>query len=386
MAKNADITQIVIHENSVATPDYFDNMEYSLDGITWMPAEIVSYTPKSATLGGKAGRERVYTLTPFAARSVRVTTPETPTKSSIGIYEFEVWGEYVGGFDARLSSLVPSFGELIPAFDPDVREYDITIESTEGGMPVMRAAAQDEEATVTVTDATEQSMQAVIDVTSANGEVNSQYVVTIISMSKNTELSKLELSGGALSESFDPERTAYTCVVGEHDPLPSVVAEPLVSGAKVEVRQADEDSMEAQVTVTSADGTQSRTYTVSFVRTGARLEAIYLNGIRMEEFSPDRLHYTFYYFIEDDLPDITFDKMYENASAELTQPTANQSLIRVTSLADEVREYTISFIKRSRAMDDASLCAVTIEGKLIDGFRPDQYEYLIYVESGLDTP
>ena len=147
LAKNANITQIVIHENSVTTPDYFDNMEYSLDGAAWTPAEIVSYTTKDATLGGKPGRERVYELAPFIAKFVRVTTPETSTASSIGIYEFEVLGEYaaeiavptglafegdvlkwdaVGGAEKYIITVKNSAGETAHTLETAENSYDFS--------------------------------------------------------------------------------------------------------------------------------------------------------------------------------------------------------------------------------------------------------------------
>ncbi|MET7320922.1 glycoside hydrolase domain-containing protein [Streptomyces sp. NPDC005549] len=116
----------------------------------------------------------------------------------------------------------------------------------------------------------------------ADVEVNADGSVTVTNFSDATRAGVADASaltvGGVALDGFDPEVSTYVVDWPEHGRIPAVGAVPAQSGARVEVTDGSDTVSSSRsrlttrtVTVTSANGAYTRTYTVGFRRTSDHL-------------------------------------------------------------------------------------------------------------------
>lgn len=114
--------------------------------------------------------------------------------------------------------------------------------------------------------------------------------------------------------------------------------------------------------------------------TDASLQSISIDGRLFEDFNSSTLHYA---DVEaaTELPQITeVIPAHEQATYTIEQITAlpGTAKVVVTAQAGNTREYTIGFILgRSH---DATLSTITVDGKPLQGFSPDEYSYRMEVK------
>ena len=343
------VGSVALYENWSNTDVNFENIEVSTDGLIWTKPEktLTKYSDRKLGTLSTLGRKRVYDfIDTVAAKYVRFTWPTRATNDHILLAEMEVYGKeinpYLRGIEVG--------GELLQGFDKNITSYDVMV-STETELPTVTATAEDTSLpleNVVITQATPQTMQARIDVTTAGGEYTNSYFINMIAESKNTQLSALSISQGTLSPAFDREITSYSVYVEDITALPTVTATALALNADVSITQANSENLTASVVVVSQDESDSRTYTVEFVPTGYLLRTLSVEGYELNRsFDPEWRSYRIEMESLNDFPKVTAQAMYDNTEVSIVQATAStkQAKVTVTSKLGNSKTYNISFIK-----------------------------------------
>lgn len=166
------------------------------------------------------------------------------------------------GTEARLLSMTLTSGELSPAFDRDVYEYTVYVTDPQN-LPEISAVPLADTARVVPTQASAETMQGSVVVTSSDG-VEKTYTVNFIPSAAKLKSIKV---GGEEIEDFDPAKKSYTVSVSSFDNLPTVAATALYDAdmETVSVTQATQSTKQATIKITSKLG-DTATYTVSFMK------------------------------------------------------------------------------------------------------------------------
>jgi hypothetical protein len=181
--------------------------------------------------------------------------------------------------DATLTALTLSAGSLSPAFASGTPAYTATVEHIVSSITVS-AEPNDPNATVDNPAAAGKALTVggnntiAITVTAADGTTKKTYTITVTRQAENQDatLKTLALSSGVLSPVFSSERTAYTAEVAYSVTSVTVTATTSQSGATVDNPAAagkalGDGNNPIPITVTAADGTTKKTYTVTVIRT-----------------------------------------------------------------------------------------------------------------------
>jgi len=391
------VKNVVLYGSS---PDLLHNndyckVEYSIDGNEWI---LAADAWTGNTMGSWAsvtdpvyldannqakvfsGRRRTFTFnTEVYAKYIRIGSIRT-AGNSIRVDEFEVHGRPINSY---LKELNLSKYQLVPEFNKNVYSYEVFTDSL-ADLPEIIPVADDAQAHVNIIPATEESMKTVIEVTSKGGEYTQVYTVYLISVSENTELRSLSISGGELSPSFDRSVTEYNVVVDEMGDLPTVGAIPMVDKAEVEITQATRQSLKAVIKVTSVNGEETKVYTVNYIETGTSLYSLTADEKEIiPVFDPDVTSYVVMVGEGEAWPIINVVPKYDNATVEITQATeqTRYATVKVISLLGQERIYTIVIGSKDDTPSNARLAFIGVSpGNLSEVFRPDQTEYVVYPE------
>ncbi len=222
-----------------------------------------------------------------------------------------------------LSALSTSSGTLSPAFSPTTTSYSVTVDNTVSSITVT-PTAQDAGATISVNGYPVQSgtasgpvtlvvgenNQIPVIVTSQDGSTNHSYTLNVTRLlSANAKLTSMHPSNGTLSPAFNGNTTSYTTTVS--NAVASITITPVSSddAASITVNGVPVGSGSASppislsvganaisTVVTAADGTTTKTYTLTVTRTGANnanLSAFHpSNGTLSPSFTPATTSYT----------------------------------------------------------------------------------------------
>jgi hypothetical protein len=251
--------------------------------------------------------------------------------------------------DATLADLLAD-GETIAGFDPDVLEYTLLFPDETSDLPVITAVANNENATLVITQATGIPGQATVEVTAEDGVTELTYVVNYLTGSNDATLSDLMVDGVTI-EGFDPDVTEYFLVLpaGTTD-IPEITAVTNDENATMVITQADAIPGEATVHVTAEDQFNELVYTV-FIRhisTDASLSDLQVNGITIQGFDPDVLFYE--YLVptgSTNVPVVTAVAADELATVEIIPATELPGETEVIVTAEDVNvslTYVVSFI------------------------------------------
>ena len=161
---------------------------------------------------------------------------------------------------ARLSSLSISSGVLTPAFNAAENTYRAGISQTQS-IPIVSATPDGMGATVLITQATDETMRSTVVVTSGDRQFSNTY--TIDFFRNNVDLAELSATNGVLKPAFDPDITQYTITLPSGEDIPQIGAVTQVQNALLSITPATKEDLKATVKVTSLDGTNTKTYTVT---------------------------------------------------------------------------------------------------------------------------
>lgn len=266
-------------------------------------------------------------------------------------------------------------------------EYWYTVPANATEVPSVYPLQGDDYQTVKITQSKETmaakslDLKTEIEVIAANGTSRTYIIHYPKELSSETDLDMIFVGGKNLSD-FDSERYFYKV------PLPiEIVDIPLVTVAKKEDAQQVEiatngDTVFVHVTAENRD---KATYTLAFERiksANANLQNISLGDGFTLEF--ESAHYDYAVTIpygQTQLPTITAVKAEDEQLVELSEPvklpTGEQIVTILVTAANGIDQcaYTITFSFAKN--NDASLIAIYVRGKLLEGFRSDSVEYTL---------
>lgn len=221
-------------------------------------------------------------------------------KSVTKTYTLTITRESPTSSDANLSSMITNAGDLTPVFAPGTLAYT---QPYSGPNILVKPVVEESHATVAVngTAATSgQWSQAItlvsgtntinVQVTAQDGHTTKTYTISItmpnVPKSTDANLSSLLVTPCGYSETFAPDRTAYTQSVA--DSVISVAAAPTaeeshasitVNGTAVNSGQSANVVLNTGVNkisikVTAQDGTTTKTYVVTITRAALQQQAV----------------------------------------------------------------------------------------------------------------
>lgn len=258
--------------------------------------------------------------------------------------------------DASLTALFTD-GIPVEGFDPDVFEYEQELAHTTESAPEVTATANQEEAQVNITQASELPGDATVVVTSANGEETSTYTIsfTLVDLSDDASLASIEVDGQHL-EDFNSDQYTYDYELpyGTEE-VPTVTAVPGFEEAEVSVTQASSLPGATTIEVTSADGSNSETYTINFTLSDpsddATLADLMVDESTINGFASDQTSYTIEYPEgTTDVPVVSAEASDEHADVSITQADGipGSATVEVTAQDGETTmTYNITFTEIS---------------------------------------
>lgn len=266
-------------------------------------------------------------------------------------------------------------------------EYWYTVPANATEVPSVYPLQGDDYQTVKITQSKETmaakslDLKTEIEVIAANGTSRTYIIHYPKELSSETDLDMIFVGGKNLSD-FDSERFFYRVPLSIE-----IVDIPLVTVAKKEDAQQVEiatngDTVFVHVTAENRD---KATYTLAFERiksANANLQNISLGDGFTLEF--ESAHYDYAVTIpygQTQLPTITAVKAEDEQLVELSEPvklpTGEQIVTILVTAANGIDQcaYTITFSFAKN--NDASLIAIYVRGKLLEGFRSDSVEYTL---------
>jgi hypothetical protein len=194
--------------------------------------------------------------------------------------------------DAKLKDLLVD-GVTITGFDPEVVEYSLVFAEGTADIPVVTALANNDNADVTITQATAIPGAATVEVTAEDGVTKITYTINLLVGSSDATLSNLLVDGSSI-DGFDPQVTHYYLVLPTTvTDVPVVTAIATDENATVAITHATEIPGITTVLVTAEDNFTEIAYMVHFRHSSsdATLSDILINGSSVVGFDPEVLSY-----------------------------------------------------------------------------------------------
>jgi hypothetical protein len=277
-------------------------------------------------------------------------------------------GVYRISNDATLRSLTVSSGTLTPSFDANTTYYTVNVGSDVTHITVT-GTANHSMATVNgnVTNKTLEvgDNEINITVTSADGSTTKTYTVTVIRGDpSDATLHSLTVSSGTLTPSFNADETNYTVNVANDVTRITVTgtanhSEATVSG-NLTNKAIDVGDNEINITVTSANGSTTKTYTVNVHRMSndATLSSLTLSaGTLSPEFDADITDYTVTVSGEIEYITVTSTANNENATVYYNSTSVpleeGENTVEVWVIAEDwtFKTYVITVIRADHVFE-----------------------------------
>ncbi len=277
-------------------------------------------------------------------------------------------------------------GELVPGFLPTTNNYTIILPLGTAEVPLItwQSAYADGEQTITLTkNSLEEGAQ--ITVSAPAAQSTRTYKLTYkIEASSYAYLAGISLNGQPI-EGFSPEQTNYsfTLPIGTTT-LPAITWTQGDPYQTVVITEGGVDGT-TRIVVTAAAG-NTVTYRLTFSSeksTNNALQDILLDGVSLNGFHPDTLHYTVTLPAgTTSLPIVTYTKGDEYQSVTVSTNNTTHTVRVVVKAADgSSRIYVLSFEIEKSA--NALLQMIYLDGDSLDNFSPEQLTYIVALEHEL---
>ena len=291
--------------------------------------------------------------------------------------------------NARLADIQVD-GTTIAGFNTYLNTYNVELPYGTTQVPVVTATAQDNGATVTITQPTSPSGTATIHVTAADGSTTNTYTIqfSVAQLSDNT-LEAIYVNGQLLP-GFTPTKNNYTISL----PLgtteaPEVTWKSAYADGAQTVKLIKNNLTEgAQITVSAPAAQSTRTYKLTYkieASSYAYLAGISLDGQPIEGFLPEQTNYSFTLPIGTTiLPAITWTLGDSYQHVEITEGGVDGTTrIVVTAAAGNTITYRLTF--STEKSSNNALQGIALDGTALDIFQPDTLNYTITLPAGTTT-
>lgn len=288
--------------------------------------------------------------------------------------------------NARLADIQVN-GTTIAGFNAYLNTYNVQLPYGTTEIPVVSATAQDNGATVTITQPTSLTGTATIHVAAADGTTTNTYTLnfSVAQLSDNT-LQAIYMDG-ELVPGFMPTKNNYTISL----PLGTTEA-PIITwqsayeeGAQTIALVENSLTNGAQITVSAPAATATRTYKLTYkieASSYAYLAGISLDGQPIEGFSPEQTSYSFTLPIgTTTLPAITWTQGDPYQQVTITEGGVDGTTrIVVTAAAGNTVTYRLVF--STEKSSNNTLQGIALDGTPLEGFHPDTLNYTITLPAG----
>lgn len=274
-------------------------------------------------------------------------------------------------------------GELLSNFSPDLLTYAVSLPIGTTELPEITWEQGDKYQTVTPTYGGVNGDTKIL-VTAQSG-ARTQYVISF--SVKKADVSTLEgiSVGGVPVEGFAPDITKYDVIL----PIGTVTVPDItyIVHDEYQTVTVDKGSVNgtSRITVRAQSGSVTFYYLNMSVElsTNTRLSDIKVGGESLPDFEPDKQDYV----VElpagtVELPSIEVVKADDYQNVTLSRDGVNGvTTIEVKAQNDDSFEYRISF--RVKKSENAYLSAIYVDGQLLEGFQPEQFNYNYTLSDGV---
>ena len=351
----SDVYAIKLYQNQTDKPASFSNLSISEDGSVWTRVEDTTLKLIS-TNDGLYGMEFKFDELPLSTKYLQISGEEN-INDKMRLSELEIYGVRPAAVSSNclIKTIELSSGN-IRGFSKYINSYTVQLGANEPIPTIISAEAEDTYASVSIVQATESNPVATVTVLAENGTSKSVYSICFekqLAPEKNTYLSSLAFTKGTLLPAFSSANTAYTLYLtpGETVAEENITAATAVSGASVNITVGNP----VLVKVTSSDGTEERTYTISTEYAEADLGGLTVTGYEIKPaFSPAVTDYSIELQPDEEIPLLGVDfggKIINPVAASgttisIVQATAENPKAFITVENDNgilKKTYTISF-------------------------------------------
>ena len=288
--------------------------------------------------------------------------------------------------NARLADIQVN-GTNITGFNAYLNTYNVVLPYGTSQVPVVSATAQDNGATVTITQPTSTTGTATINVTAADGTTTNTYTLqfSVAQLSDNT-LQAIYLDGQLLP-GFTPTKNNYTVSLplGTNEAPIITWQSAYADGAQTITLTKNSLSEGAQITVSAPAALSTRTYKLTYkieASSYAYLAGISLDGQLIEGFLPEQTNYTFTLPIgTTTLPAITWTQGDPYQTVSITEGGVDGTTrIVVTAAAGNTITYRLTF--STEKSSNNALQGIALDGQALQGFHPDTVNYTVTLPAG----
>ena len=292
----------------------------------------------------------------------------------------------VASNNARLADIQVN-GTNIAGFNAYLNTYNISLPYGTTEVPVVSASAQDNGATITITQSTSTNGKATILVTAADGTTTSTYTLnfSVAQLSDNT-LEAIYMDG-QLVHGFMPTKNNYTISLplGTTNTPEVTWKSAYLDGAQTITLHKNTLEDGAQITVSAPAAQSSRTYKLTYkieASTYTYLSDIRLDGQSLEGFSPEKTNYDITLPIgTTTLPDITWTQGDPYQQVNIIQGGVDGTTrIVVTAAAGNSVTYRLTF--STEKSTNNTLQGIALDGTPLETFHPDTLNYTITLPAG----
>lgn len=264
-------------------------------------------------------------------------------------------------------------GEEYADFNPEVREYDITLAA---GISQVPHVTFDKGDATQKTIATQEGTRYSIRVIAENGTSATYVFRFVLQKSENAFLNNIFLDGVPL-EGFEKEVLVYNVVLTTGSCPVITVDKDMTQQVTITTPVA---TGTARIVVTPESGA-GNTYIINFTSSVLpQLAAIYADGELLDGYAPTTYDYELTY--TDDKPVITFLKADE--AQKVTTVTNNTGTRLYVEVNGEEQVYNITY--QYQMSDDATLLSIKADGVELTGFSSEELNYTYDLPSDRTIP
>ena len=288
-------------------------------------------------------------------------------------------------------------GEPLSTFMPEHYNYFIDLPMGQTVMPDVYAEPQ--EATQTVLDSITGNLQHTIYVTAEDGTKH-QYLLAFNYNPSQADTLLAIYADGVLIDGFRPDSFyyAYTLPVGTTQ-LPEISWNEADKWQEITANTAYESPLGriTQLQVIAMSG-RKNTYTISYEieqSTVDTLQMIYVQGDSIKGFDAHTNDYYLYLAAGDSIaPSVAWQEgdEFQNVDAQLLPYEVAgvnigwKQVLNVQAQNGSTRIYTIYFLFSRVLSTNTNLLQIYLDGKPLQGFNPEQYNYTHLVPEGATRP
>lgn len=384
-AQSGDTARYTLHfEKQLSNDANLINLQLQgMDGaITFVPTtyEYIVSLPKGYALPNilvetKTGQDVAMHSASNTEQQVIVTAEDGTTNTYRIIYDRKK------SANAWLSDILID-GASLDGFDAEVYEYTDTLAWRTKVVPCVQPIGSHKDQVITTyhsaTDGT-----TTITVLAPDGVTTKTYAIHFpVIKSSNTALSGLEVNE-AIDYTFNPNTTSYHILLPYGTTaVPTIFYDKAEPEQEIEYIAAPLDGI-TKFIITAENGEQ-RTYSLTFSVQQSALPNV-LKSITVNDYQLDLTHGN---NIEVNLPygSTEFNVAYEKNFAEQTISVVHGDMIHPTKLVvysnrPSETPITYTIIPKLTHYTPAVLNSITIDGTPIANFQPDQYTYIVNVDS-----